>query len=89
MTITNDLNTWWAELSDFQRGNKAKAQFQDTMNTIDQMLDELKIINDSGDFDQLPPSWKAKALWAWQQLDAARDTVKADAEFMEGINWRP
>jgi len=89
MSVTTDLNTWWAELSDYQESNSSKAKFQDIMATIDQMLDELKTMNDNGDFDQLPSSWKAKAVWAWQQLDAARDTVKADAEFMEGINWRP
>ena len=89
MSITTDLDAWWAELSDYQESNKAKGVFQDIMNTIDQILDELQTMNDNSDFNQLPASWKAKAIWAWQQLDAARNTVKADAEFMEGILWRP
>jgi len=89
MSIATDLDAWWAELSDYQESNTAKAKFQNIMATIDQMLDELQTMNSNGDFDQLPASWKAKAVWAWQQLDATRDTVKADAEFMEGINWRP
>ena len=86
--VTTELNEWWVAHQDYQESNTAKAKFQDIMNTIDQMLDELKTMNDNSDFNQLPASWKAKALWAWQQLDAARNTVKADAEFMEGINWR-
>jgi hypothetical protein len=46
-------------------------------------------MNAAGDFDSLPASAKAKAIWIWTQLDNARDTVKADAEAMEFINWRP
>ena len=89
MSITNDLDTWWTEVSDYNESNAAKARFQDIVVTMDQMLDELAQMNTNGDFDKLPVSWKAKAIWAWQQLDNARDTIKADPEFMEGINWRP
>ena len=89
MSITTDLDAWWAEKLDYDESNTAKARFQDLMISFDQNLDELSQMNTNGDFDQLPSSWKAKAVWAWQQFSAARDTVKADSEFMEGINWRP
>lgn len=89
MSITTDLNAWWAELSDYTESNTAKAKFQDIMNTIDQMLDELQTMNANGDFDQFPVSCKTKAIWMWQQLDAARNTIKADAEAMEFIGWQP
>jgi len=89
MTITSDLDAWWAQLKDYDESNAAKAKFQELMIEIDSNLDELAAMNTDGDFDILPASWKAKAIWAWQQLDAARDTVKADAEFMEGLNWKP
>jgi uncharacterized protein YjgD (DUF1641 family) len=87
--ISDDLDTWWAELSDYEESNSAKAKFQEIMQSFDQALNELSDMNAAGDFDQLPASWKARAVWAWQQFDAARDIVKADADFMEGINWRP
>ena len=89
MGITEDLDLWWSEVDGYNDSNAAKAKFQDLLMQIDQNLDELAQMNADGEFDKLPDSWKAKALWAWQTLDAARDTVKADAEFMEGINWRP
>ena len=89
MTITQDLDAWWTTVSDYNESNSAKAKFQEIMSSIDQQLDELSAMNTAGDFDELPASWKAKAIWAWGQLDAARDAVKGDAEFMEGINWRP
>jgi len=89
MTITTDLNAWWAVLSNYEESNSAKAKFQEIMQTIDQYLNELAEMNSNGDFDQLPASVKAKFIWAWTQLDNARDTVKADADFMEAIGWRP
>ena len=89
MSITTDLDAWWETVSDYNQSNTAKARFQDLMSNIDQNLDELQTMNANGDFDQLPSSWKAKAVWAWGLLDTARDTVKADSEFMEGINWKP
>ena len=89
MSITTDLDAWWAELSDYTESNTAKAKLQDIMTTIDQMLDELQTMNTNGDFDQLPASCKAKAIWMWAQLDNARDTIKADADAMEFIGWRP
>lgn len=87
--VTIDLNTWWADVCDHNESNQAKAELQDIMIMIDEELDRLQAMNANSDFDKLPASWKAKAIWAWGILDAARDTVKADAEFMEGINWRP
>lgn len=89
MSTTTELDAWWAIKTDYDESNKAKGKFQDIMNTMDQMLDELQTMNANGNFDQLPASWKAKAIWAWGQFNTTRNTVKADAEFMEGINWRP
>ena len=89
MSITTDLDAWWVAHQDYIESNKAKGKFQDIMTTIGQMLDELQTMNTNGDFDQLPASCKTKAIWMWQQLDAARDTIKADAEAMEFIGWRP
>lgn len=87
--ITTDLDAWWAAHQDYTGSNTAKAKFQDIMGAINRELDDLQTMNINGDFDQLPASWKAKAIWAWGQLDAARNTVKADTDFMEGINWTP
>ena len=89
MSVTDDLNDWWGVFKDYQESNAAKAKFQDIMTTIDEYLDELQAMNAAGDFDQLPATVKAKFLWAWQQLDNARDTVKADTDFMEAISWKP
>ena len=88
MSITTDLNAWWVVHQDYQESNSAKGDFQNTMSTFDQMLDELKRKNDNGDFDQLPASSKAVAVWAWQQWNTVRNTVKANADFLEFIGWR-
>ena len=87
--ISDDLDAWWEELLDYSESNAAKAKFQDLMIQFEQNLNELQEMNAEGEFDKLPASWKAKAIWAWQQFDAARDIVKADADFMEGLNWTP
>lgn len=89
MSISTDLDAWWVNVSDYNESNDAKAKFQDIMRNIDRQLNELADMNTAGDFDKLPVSWKAKAVWAWGQLNTARNTVKADADFMEGINWVP
>ena len=89
MSITTDLDAWWVEHQDYQESNSAKAKFQDIMNTIDEKLDRLQAKNANGDFDQLPASSKAAAIWGWTQLDNARNAVKANAAFMEFIGWRP
>jgi len=89
MTITSDLNAWWDELSDYEESNTAKAKFQEIMIAIEQYLNELAQMNSNGDFDKLPPAVKSKFVWAWNQLDSARDTVKADSDFMEAITWKP
>ena len=89
MTITSDLNSWWATLSDYNESNSAKAKFQDIVREIDKMLNDLQSMNSAGDFNSLPSSAKAKAIWIWQQLNAARNAVEADAEAMEFIKWTP
>ena len=89
MTITTDLDTWWDELDSYNNSNSAKAKFQDIMSQIDQQLDELQQMNADGEFDKLPATVKAKFVWAWGQLDAVRDTLKADSDFMEALAWRP
>ena len=89
MSISTDLDTWWADYTDFQESNTAKGKFQEIMLQIDEQLNKLSDMNTNGDFDELPSNWKTKAVWAWGQLNTARNTVKADAGFMEGINWKP
>ena len=87
--IYDDLDAWWAILTDYGDGNSAKAKFQDTMGDFEKGLNELAQMNSDGDFDQLPASVKAKFVWAWQQFDAARDAVRADEDFMASLSWRP
>lgn len=89
MGITEDLNTWWDILKDYKASNSARLKFVGMMSEIDTALNVLQDMNQNGDFDELPESWRTKAIWAWQQLDNARQTIKADGEFMEGINWTP
>ena len=89
MTIQQDLDAWWAEITDLQEGNSAKAVFQDVMTSLDENLDKLDEMNNNGDFDSLPASVKAKMVTGWQALDGVRDSLKADADFMAVISWRP
>ena len=88
-TTTDELDAWWEIIQDYNQSNSAKAVFQDIMEQIDRNLDELYKMNAAGDFNKLPPTVKAKFTWAWTQLDAVRDTLKADVEFMGAVNWRP
>lgn len=89
MSITTDLDAWWAELQAREKSNAAKAKFQEIMGQIDASLNELQAMNAAGDFDQLPAAVKAEFVAAWTSLDAVRDALKADAGFMEALNWRP
>jgi len=89
MSIESDLDAWWATLSDYNESNSAKERFQRLMRDFDEALDELEAMNSAGEFDQLPASVKSKMIWAWQQFDAARDTVKADADVIDIIQWTP
>jgi hypothetical protein len=89
MTITTDLNAWWTTKTAYDDSNAAKAEFQRVMGEIDQSLNKLANMNASGKFNQLPASVKAEFVAAWQALDAVRDNLKADAGFMEALNWRP
>jgi len=89
MTITTDLDAWWGTLTDYEESNTSKAKFQEIMTTIDQYLDELEAMNAVGDFNMLPATVKTKFIWAWQQLNTVRSTLKGDADFMEALSWRP
>jgi hypothetical protein len=87
--ILDALDAWWVIKQDYDESNAAKAEFQNTMSMFEQGLDRLQQMNAAGDFDQIPAIVKTKWLWAWQQWDTVRDTLKADAEFMASLNWRP
>lgn len=89
MSITTDLDAWWVQEQGYENSNRAKGRFWEIMNEIGKRLDELQQMNLNGDFDKLPATVKAKFVWAWGILDTARDTVKADAGFMEALNWKP
>ena len=89
MTITTDLDTWWGDLSDYQESNAAKAAVQDMVNTVQQMVSDLATMNANGDFDELPPSAKAAAIWIWQKYNAANNAVEADADAQEFLSWTP
>lgn len=89
MSISTDLDLWWVQISDYNESNAAKARFQEIMREIDQRLDELSTMYSAGDFDKLPASVKAKFVSAWTQLDAVRNALKADADFMMAVNWTP
>lgn len=89
MSIQTDLDAWWVQISDYNESNAAKARFQEVMGEIDRKLDELQTMYAAGDYDKLPTSVKNKFVWAWQQLDAVRDTLKADADFMAALSWTP
>ena len=89
MSITTDLNTWWTTKTAYDDSNEAKAEFQRIMASIDESLDKLYEMNAAGKFNQLPASVKAEFIAAWTTLDTVRDSLKADAGFMEALNWRP
>lgn len=89
MAVTEDLDAWWVQITDYNESNAAKATFQSTMRNIDEQLNELQRAYAAGEYDKLPLSVKNKFVWAWQQLNTARNAVKADTEFMAAINWTP
>lgn len=89
MGVSEDLDSWWAEKQSYDESNTAKAEFQDTMTDIDRHLDVLEASYNAGDYDKLPQSVKTKFIWAWGQLNTARNTIKADADFMAAISWKP
>lgn len=89
MSISSDLDLWWVQISDYNESNAAKAKFQEIMWEIDEKLNELETMYGRGDFDKLPTSVKNKFVSAWSQLDAVRDTLKADVDFMSALNWTP
>jgi hypothetical protein len=89
MSITTDLDAWWTAKTAYDDSNEAKAEFQRIMGEIDRSLDELAAMNAAGKFNQLPATVKAEFTAAWIALDTVRDTLKADAGFMEALNWRP
>lgn len=89
MTITTDLDAWWAVKLAYDDSNSAKAEFQQIMGEIDRSLNELAAMNAAGKFNQLPATVKAEFVAAWQALNTVRNNLKADAGFMEALNWTP
>lgn len=89
MTISTDLDLWWAEHQNYTESNAAKARFQDIMGEIDNRLTELQTMYANGDFDKLPATVKSEFISAWTQLDTVRQALKNDAGFMEALAWRP
>ena len=89
MTITTDLDPWWAAKKSYDDANAAKAEFQRIMGQIDRSMDDLAAMNLAGKFNALPASVKQEFEAAWFALATVRDTLKADAGFMEALNWTP
>jgi len=85
-TVTDEFDVWWEEKKTlYDNPNSAKASLQNFIRAYD----EVKQHKDAGDFNNFPTTWKAKALAAWNNFSPVLEAMKADAEFMEGIEWRP
>ena len=89
MSITTDLDAWWAIKNKYDDSNTAKGEFQIIMANINESLDKLAAMNAAGKFNQLPAAVKAEFVAAWVALDTVRQTLAADPGFMEALNWRP
>ena len=89
MSITTDLDSWWAVKRGYDKSNDAKGDFQNILWSLDEALDKLTAMNAAGEFDRLPATVKAEFISAWQKLNAVRTELKADEGFMEALNWKP
>ena len=47
MTISTDLDSWWAVKTDYDESNAAKGKFQEIMTAINDNLDALKVMYDN------------------------------------------
>lgn len=89
MTISTDLDAWWADGTSWNQSNAAKAEFQTLMTAIDEGLNELERMSLAGEFSSLPPSVVTEFTWAWTQFDNVRTTALARTDFIEAIEWKP
>jgi len=88
--ITDELNTWWAsKTATYDDPNTVKADLQNACWSLNENLARLQEAYDAGKFDNFPPVGKAKAIWIYQQLNAAKTAIANDPGAMELLDWRP
>ena len=89
MTVQTDLDTTWNEKEQREDAFAARAALEDATNTLDQAIQRVQDIVDSGNFNTLPNGLKSTLNDWWTVFKTARASIVADADIMTVFNWRP
>ncbi len=89
MTVQTDLDTTWQEKRQREDTFAARAALENATSTLDQELQRVQDIIDSGSFDTVPAALKS-TLIAWRTiLTDARTAINSNSDIMDVYNWRP
>ena len=89
MTVLQDLNTTWNEKEQREDAFAARAALEDATNTLEQSIQRVQDIVDSGNFNTLPNGLKSTLNDWWIIFKTARASIIADSDIMTVYNWRP
>jgi len=88
MAISDKLDTFWAELTQRQRADKAKALLQDVRNVVKEVNIRIQEIKDAGSLDTLDTELKQVLNSAWTIVKDA-DAAFQQTDIKEFLDWRP
>lgn len=89
MPVTTDLNQTWEEKAQREDTFAARAALENCTSVVEETLNRIQEIVDSGHFNTIPPGLKAALQRWWQIYKDAKAAFVADQELKDIYNWRP
>jgi len=89
MSVTTDLNQTWEEKTQRESCFAARAALENCTSVVDETLQRIQEIVDSGHFDTIPSDLKQALNRWWNIYKAAKQSFVADPELIEIYQWRP
>ncbi len=89
MTVLTDLQDTWDEKQTLEAVISVRAALEGATMTLQESLQRVQEAKDSGNYDQIKPSLKAKLdVWV-SQFETTLNVIENNPSIQEILNWRP
>jgi len=89
MTVSTDLQDTWDEKGVRESLFSVRAALESATHTLAESMQRVQDAKDSGAYDEIKPSLKAK-LDTWvNQFENTLNTIDNNPSIQEILNWRP
>ena len=88
MTLSDNITTLYAELTQRQKAQQARALLQNLRSVVIETNSQIQAIADSGEFNTLDAAFLSAVVKAWN-VSKATETALEEADIAELLDWRP